>query len=271
MRLREEVLAAPEGKALGGHPSPDDAEAAIRHRRDDLPVAQAFLHSRDPGDGTAGCPSGDRATGRTALLTQWLLSAYNGCVCHQAGGAVESGPRGRCGMLQINVSQQLKGPVGTVRQVDVADEAEIAGLWKRVGGRLKLTRTDRGILAQGMLETATDLPCSRCLRVYACPLKLNIEEIYTQTRDIQTGAPLPYRGEPGGFTIDENNVIDLTEAVRQYAGLRTPMKPLCREDCSGLCARCGCNLNHEECGCPAAEPDVRWSVLTALVANHDRY
>jgi len=45
---------------------------------------------------------------------------------------------------------------------------------------------------------------------------------------------LPPPDEAGCFTIDEHQVIDLTEAVRQYALMAVPMKPLCREDCAGL-------------------------------------
>jgi uncharacterized protein len=45
--------------------------------------------------------------------------------------------------------------------------------------------------------------------------------------------------EPGAFTIDRNNILDLEEAVRQYSTLAIPMKPLCREDCPGLCPVCG--------------------------------
>ena len=170
-------------------------------------------------------------------------------------------------MLQINVSQQLKGAIGSVRYAEVDDDVEIAGSEERVGGRVKLTRTDRGILVQGTLETAAALVCSRCLRSFPHPLRLSIEEEYEQTSDVSSGAALPRAGEPGGFTIDEKRIIDLTEAVRQYAGLALPMKPLCREDCPGLCPACGHNLNEGQCGCRLAETDPRWADLSRLATT----
>jgi uncharacterized protein len=57
----------------------------------------------------------------------------------------------------------------------------------------------------------------------------------------------------------------LNEAIRQYALLARPVKPLCWEDCAGICQTCGQNLNQEPCSCPAPEIDPRWSKLTELL------
>ena len=164
-------------------------------------------------------------------------------------------------MLQINVSQQLKGPIGSIRYAEVDDDIEIAGSEEHVGGRVKLTRTDQGILVQGALETGAALVCGRCLRSFPYSLRLSIEEVYEQRQDAFSGAPLPQEGESSVFTIDAHHIIDLTEAARQYAGMALPMKPLCREDCAGLCPACGHNLNQGQCECPVAETDPRWAAL----------
>ena len=58
-----------------------------------------------------------------------------------------------------------------------------------------------------------------------------------------------------------NNVIDITEDVRQTAILSVPLKLLCREDCKGLCPYCGKNKNIESCACTGATVDSRWEKL----------
>jgi uncharacterized protein len=73
--------------------------------------------------------------------------------------------------------------------------------------------------------------------------------------------------EEGAFTIDENQEIDLSEAVRQYMLLALPMKPLCREECAGLCPSCGHNLNLGPCGCPPSDIDPRFAPLTRLALD----
>ena len=136
--------------------------------------------------------------------------------------------------MQINVSQQLKAPAGTIRDYKVNEAVNIAGGSSVVQGKLKLMRTGRGILAKATLHTEVKLTCSRCLTSFSYPLTLNIEEEYLPTLDIISGAWLPLPEESACFTIDEHHALDLTEAIRQYALLAIPIKPLCREDCAGL-------------------------------------
>ncbi|MFC2010845.1 DUF177 domain-containing protein [Chloroflexota bacterium] len=167
-------------------------------------------------------------------------------------------------MLQINVSQQLKSPIGSIRDYGVSEIVDIADSSSLVQGDIRLMRTDRSILAKGKLRTEIERTCSRCLDLFNCPLTLNIEEEYFPITDMFTGALLPLPDEPGCFTITENNILDLTEAIRQYALLTTPMKPLCREDCAGLCSTCGGNLNQAPCNCPTEPVDSRWSKLSKL-------
>ena len=71
-------------------------------------------------------------------------------------------------------------------------------------------------------------------------------------------------------TIDEKNVLDLTEVTRQYAITILPMKPLCRSDCRGLCAKCGVDLNQEECHCGGTSVDSRWNDLVKLLNQAPR-
>ena len=99
---------------------------------------------------------------------------------------------------------------------------------------------------------------------------INFEEEYLPTIDVASGVPLPLPEEPGFFTIDDHHILDLTEAVRQYILLATPMKPLCRKDCAGLCPTCGCNLNQVSCNCPPSPADSRWSELKKLLQTSKR-
>ena len=170
--------------------------------------------------------------------------------------------------MRINVSQQLKAPIGSIRDYELSEIIDIAGDGSAnlVQGEVRLMRTDRGILATGTLHTEVEVTCSRCLSLFSCPLTLNIEDEYFPTTDIVSGALLPLPDEPGYFTFDEHHVLDLTEAIRQYALLAVPMKPLCRKDCAGLCPNCGHNLNQGACHCLPQGGDPRWSELNKLAS-----
>ena len=165
--------------------------------------------------------------------------------------------------MRINVAQQLKQPVGITRLYKVSETEKATD--RKVKGELKLTRTDKGILVTGELETVQSLACSRCLGTFEYPLTLALSEEYVPTLDINSGTAL--RVSEGVFTIDTNHEICLDDALNQYTLMSKPMKPLCKADCRGLCDQCGMNLNNGDCGCSKAV-DPRWAALAGL--RHDK-
>jgi len=166
--------------------------------------------------------------------------------------------------MQINVAQQLKADIGEEKQYEVNEDIDIEGCNYHISGKLDLTRTDNGILIKGVLSTGSELICSRCLKAFDQQLGLDFEELYTPTLNINTGAKIEEEEEPGILKIDDHNVLDAGEAIRQYALLAIPMKPLCREDCAGICRTCGKDLNSGACGCPQQPTDPRWDALKKI-------
>lgn len=65
--------------------------------------------------------------------------------------------------------------------------------------------------------------------------------------------------------VSEDMKLDLEELALSELVLNLPMKHLCREDCKGICQKCGANLNDGECGCDTREVDPRLSALLELL------
>lgn len=63
------------------------------------------------------------------------------------------------------------------------------------------------------------------------------------------------------FVLLTDNRLDVDELVRSALILELPSRFLCKEDCKGLCPKCGCDLNHTQCSCDMADRDPRWDVL----------
>ena len=166
--------------------------------------------------------------------------------------------------MKINVAQLLMESVGQVRNYTIDETAE-GGF--PVKGGVKLLRTNRGILVTASLDTGVTSTCSRCLDEFEYPMSLAIEEEYFPTTSVQNGAPLPLPEDSAVFTIGEDHILDLGEVVRQQMVLAQPMKPICKEDCAGLCPQCGCNLNYSSCDCSPASPDSPFSKLQGLFAG----
>ncbi|MDD5590742.1 MAG: DUF177 domain-containing protein [Dehalococcoidales bacterium] len=159
--------------------------------------------------------------------------------------------------MQTNVSGLLKSSIGATRNYRVSDTVNISGSDSLVQGDVSLVRTNRGILVKATLNTGVEVSCGRCLNQFRAPLTLEIEEEYFPAINIDSGTPQSPPDEPGCFTINGRHILDLTEAVRQYALLAIPMKLLCREDCAGLCPTCGHDLNEGPCQCLSQETGHR--------------
>ncbi|UCC16578.1 MAG: DUF177 domain-containing protein [Dehalococcoidales bacterium] len=172
--------------------------------------------------------------------------------------------------MQINVSQQLKSSIGTLRNYEVDTISDIDGEKVRFTGSVRLMKTDRGLLVTGVINSKVAMRCGRCLTNFTYPLAIKFEEEYFPVIDVTTGVMLPAPEEPGSFTIDDHNIMDISEAIRQYTLMALPIKPLCRKDCSGLCPTCGTNLNEKKCDCKP-EIDPRWEKLNAFVLTDTDY
>ncbi len=165
--------------------------------------------------------------------------------------------------MRYNVAQLLKEDIGSTRAYPVGQDSESP----RGANLLRLMRTERGIWASAVLNTSSPSTCSRCLSSFTQSLELSIEEEYYPVADVHTGKPIEVPEEEGAFTIDDANILDLTEAVRQYRIAVGPMKPLCHEGCLGLCTVCGGNLNEQDCACQDDVIDPRLAPLRQLLAG----
>ena len=146
------------------------------------------------------------------------------------------------------------------------DDPLWAGADLELGGPVRvdlvLTRTAAGeVLATGQVIAPLVRECRRCLQRGDRSLQQPVEFFWStadlrsneQSADTEVGT-LP----PGS---DE---IELGEAIQEELVLAVPRYVLCEDECRGLCARCGTNLNEEPCECVTDEVDSRWDALQAL-------
>lgn len=151
---------------------------------------------------------------------------------------------------------------------------ELAGpLAELPAATVRAYRIGQDVYLEGTLEGALDLECSRCLVRYRSPLRepfrLVLEPAGARVpaepeaaRDLaRLGMCLGDELEMGWFQGPE---IDLRSLLREVVALAVPVQPLCREDCRGLCPRCGADRNRETCGCEAERPASPFAALEAL-------
>lgn len=172
--------------------------------------------------------------------------------------------------MRYNVAQLLRGPVGTRRHYDFCEdvgnlESELVQLQPLVGS-ITLTRTNQGILVEGLLQTTLGTECRRCLAPSQVGVEIELEELFHPEVQIPNVSieELPEEDQDEALMIDAHHILDLEEVVRQGLWVSAPMDSLCRKDCAGLCEDCGGNRNLNECLCYESPIDPRWAVLGTL-------
>lgn len=124
----------------------------------------------------------------------------------------------------------------------------------------QITKTSSTIFIKGNLSVLLKVACSRCLEdtslsagnefAYTLvPAKQEVkEELELTADDLETSY---YSGD----------FVDLTTIICEQIALQIPFKPLCKEECLGLCPHCGINRNVDPCSCQRAPVDERMTAL----------
>jgi DUF177 domain-containing protein len=174
------------------------------------------------------------------------------------------------GPLTWNVAGLLADPPGSERiypiegvRIDLDDLA----LASPIDGRVRLQRTNRGIVATARLRTALALECSRCLRDIEYPVEVEIVEEFLPSVDLTTGHPVTIDEEPEALRLTDHHEVELETPVREAIQLAEPIAPLCRADCPGLCIVCGGRLDEGTHDHPDDDVDPRLEALRAFKAT----
>ena len=106
--------------------------------------------------------------------------------------------------------------------------------------------------------------CGRCLEQYSFTLDQDFAFVLTPEPTRSERGAEELRGGELGLSYYSGDEIDLTPLIIEQVMLALPTRPLCAEDCRGLCEGCGANLNGETCDCAAASGDPRMAIFRTL-------
>ncbi|MFA4943551.1 MAG: DUF177 domain-containing protein [Lentisphaeria bacterium] len=153
-------------------------------------------------------------------------------------------------LLQIQLKNlppeglRIAGAVDAATVLDIAHD-DRATIVTPVELELHVTKAPGGVLVEGQASWTMRNRCDRCLAYYTARVE---------------GLPLAY-----AFPDFTEDILDLTEAVRDDILLAFPTQSLCAAGCRGLCPECGQNLNVRDCGCrQEGAGDSAWSALDGL-------
>ena len=117
----------------------------------------------------------------------------------------------------------------------------------------------------GHLSTRLRVQCCRCGEGCDTDLDLAFDLRYVSEALSAGTNDAEIDNEDLTVAFYRDDQIDLRQLISEQFYLGLPMKPLCQEDCRGLCAACGKNLNFADCGCSVEWRDPRLAALDGLL------
>ena len=151
----------------------------------------------------------------------------------------------------------------TFQPQDVGDEVDAYRVAAPVEVAFDIHKDKEKFRLVGRVKTELELLCSRCLEPFRFPVDAPFDVRLLPAATLAEGEHEVAEAdlETSYYTDDQ---LDLNELLREQFYLALPMKPLCRDDCRGLCPQCGINLNTGSCDCSPVWEDPRLAPLKAL-------
>jgi uncharacterized protein len=177
--------------------------------------------------------------------------------------------------MEFKVSELEKEPIEfdlamPAAHINFGEEAEQAGNLQ-TSGLAEVIHEHRGprdiiadIRLRGKFEGRFQVPCARCVEPVELPLNGEFDLIFrpigADTGASERAITAP-ETEIGYYQKDS---LLLEDVLREQVLLSLPVRTLCKDDCKGLCPRCGQNRNNQDCSCEESQTDPRWEALSGL-------
>lgn len=157
---------------------------------------------------------------------------------------------------------------------DFADGDEEYRVTAPVALRMVIHQDQDRFRVVGTVKTELELGCSRCLELFVLPVNRHFDLRYLPSaagEPVKEDEDAEIEVDDVSMTFYRDEQIDLNELSREQFNLALPMKPLCRQDCQGICPQCGSNRNLAQCACHPHWEDSRLAGLKTLITKrkHD--
>jgi DUF177 domain-containing protein len=147
---------------------------------------------------------------------------------------------------------------------EVEQDGEAYKLVEPVQVEIEIHKDKERFRLVGGVRTRLELACSRCLEPFTLPIDSRFDLRYLPVGAEGGEEDREVSDDDLDASVYRDDQIDLNELLREQFYLALPMKPLCRDDCAGLCPQCGTNRNTEMCGCAPQWEDPRLAPLKRL-------
>ena len=146
---------------------------------------------------------------------------------------------------------------------EILDRPELLDLGP-VSWRGQVVYADPGYFLRARLSYEQTLSCIRCLKPIVEHAQSDVELMVLVEPGPEAAGEHALHEQDLGILYLQDELLKTDPILIEQLQLNIPMKPLCREDCQGLCPVCGADRNAGACSCEESTADPRWAALAAL-------
>ncbi len=134
-------------------------------------------------------------------------------------------------------------------EIDPDDIVEDIEFVEPVSVEVSIKKKDEKVLVKGTVKTVMKLVCSRCLEKYEENIDSSFDLVFMPEESFEFDEEIELSDEDINVIYFKEGFIDVDQVVIDQLNLSLPFRPLCSDNCKGLCPVCGKNLNEGLCGC----------------------
>jgi len=142
-----------------------------------------------------------------------------------------------------------------------AQEAGECTFLKPIDVVLSIVKEYGYIRVKGKVQTSAELSCSRCLAGFSSDIVSNFTIYFTKSSGQFEEDEVELSEEDLLSATYDGDEIDLNNEIAEQVLLELPYKPLCKEECLGLCPMCGADKNRTSCNCMDNQSTLAFSPL----------
>jgi uncharacterized protein len=138
------------------------------------------------------------------------------------------------------------------------------GFERPLQSEARVWKAGQSVLINGRVQTTLQLQCVRCLKEFFYPISSNFEVTLLPLEETSSAEEAELGEEDMESNFYQGGEIHLSEIACEQIFLEIPFKPLCQEDCKGICPTCGKDLNLGPCECVKEKFGSGFSALQKL-------
>ncbi len=136
-----------------------------------------------------------------------------------------------------------------------------------VSFELKVRKAGDRVRIEGPIRCVLTVTCVRCLNEFSYPIDTYLDIQLAPSASAPQATEFELRNDDLDVYYYEGDEIEIDPFIYDEVLLNVPTRPLCREDCAGLCQTCGKNRNYETCSCDRSASTVLGEKLKSFLTK----